>query len=660
MRSFVAILMALISVANVFAAVPENISYQAIVRNSTDELVRNQPISMRISILKDSAGGQEVFAETHQTLTNTNGVVSVQIGSLNPMQVDWSAGPYLLKTEIDLQGGTNYTITGTSQMLSVPYALYAKTSGQSGGSSYWQGDGNNIRFNNGAVGINAGPLRARFQVEEHNQSDTTVTINGYAHGGTGVSGISTATSNLDWMNAGVAGYMNTQPETSGRAMYGWASGTGLNGFGVFGGSGLETGINYGVHGVATSRTGNTMSQYGGFFRARGDFDPENGVGTGTHYGAFVIAEGAGDWNIGLSARANNGLLYSRGIQSTGDGRTGIYNQGGVFFGNGVGHESDERTRNVGIIGQAIDNRLRNIGVQGSAFGNVNPQSYITGVYGFANGFGGEEAYGVDGTTNARNKMNVGVAGYAFGQVSADSINYGVYAFAENADTTYAVYAIAVGEGNEKVNYGIYAEAANGTEANYAGFFEGDVTVTGNLNVVGNIAKAGGTFRIDHPLDPENKYLVHSFVESPEMMNVYSGNIVTNAEGLAEVKLPDYFEAANKDFRYQLTVIGTFAQAIVKEEVVDNAFVIQTNEPNVKVSWQVSGVRNDKYAQRNRIQPEQLKRDRERGQYLHPEVYGLTRDGDKRNRDRNKVGSDMNSSNPLQKKILTKEIVSPIE
>ena len=136
MRSFVAILMALISVANVFAAVPENISYQAIVRNSTDELVRNQPISMRISILKDSAGGQEVFAETHQTLTNTNGVVSVQIGSLNPMQVDWSAGPYLLKTEIDLQGGTNYTITGTSQMLSVPYALYAKTSGQSGGSSY--------------------------------------------------------------------------------------------------------------------------------------------------------------------------------------------------------------------------------------------------------------------------------------------------------------------------------------------------------------------------------------------------------------------------------------------------------------------------------------------------------------------------------------------
>lgn len=658
MRSFVAILMALILVANVFAAVPENISYQAIVRNSTDELVRNQQISMRISILRDAEGNQEVFSEIHQPVTNTNGVVSVQIGSLNPMQVDWSAGPYLLKTEIDLQGGTNYTITGTSQMLSVPYALYAKTSGQSGGSSYWQGDGNNIRFNNGAVGINAGPLRARLQVEEHNQSDTTVTINGYAHGGTGVSGISTATSNLDWMNAGVAGYLNTQPETSGRAMYGWASGTGLNGFGVFGGSGLETGINYGVHGVATSRTGNTMSQYGGFFRARGDFNTELGVGTGTHYGAVVIAEGAGDWNLGLSARANNANVWSRGIQSV--AHSGVYNQGGVFFAQGAGHETDGRTRNVALSGQAADNRLTNIGVQGSAFGGLNPGSYLTGVLGYSEGFGGYDAYGVDGTTYARNKMNVGVAGFAFGQVSGDSINYGVYATAENADTTYAVYAIAVGEGNEKVNYGIYAEAASGSVANYAGFFEGDVTVTGNLNVVGNIAKAGGTFRIDHPLDPENKFLVHSFVESPDMMNVYSGNIVTNAEGLAEVKLPDYFEAANKDFRYQLTVIGAFAQAIVKEEVVDNTFVIQTNEPNVKVSWQVSGVRNDKYAQRNRIQPEQLKRDKERGQYLHPEVYGLTRDGDKRNRDRNKVGSDMSNGNPLIKKILTKEIVSPIE
>ncbi len=149
-------------------------------------------------------------------------------------------------------------------------------------------------------------------------------------------------------------------------------------------------------------------------------------------------------------------------------------------------------------------------------------------------------------------------------------------------------------------------------------FNGDMTITGNLNVTGNIAKGGGTFKIDHPLDPANKYLTHSFVESPEMMNVYSGNIVTDANGYATVTMPDYFEAANKDFRYQLTVIGSFAQAIIKEKISGNKFIVQTNEPNIEVSWMVTGVRADKYAEANRIVPvteKELK-----GTYIHPELY----------------------------------------
>ncbi len=106
-----------------------------------------------------------------------------------------------------------------------------------------------------------------------------------------------------------------------------------------------------------------------------------------------------------------------------------------------------------------------------------------------------------------------------------------------------------------------------------------------------------------------------------MINVYSGNITTDANVFANVILTDYFEAANKDFRYQLTCIGAFAQAIINEEISNNSFVVQTNEPNVKVSWQVTAVRNDKYAQQNRIVPEQLKEDNKRGKYLHPEIYG---------------------------------------
>lgn len=148
--------------------------------------------------------------------------------------------------------------------------------------------------------------------------------------------------------------------------------------------------------------------------------------------------------------------------------------------------------------------------------------------------------------------------------------------------------------------------------------DGDVQINGNINVTGNIAKGGGTFKIDHPQDPENKYLIHSFVESPDMMNIYTGNVVTDANGFATVQLPDYFEAANKDFRYQLTVIGTFAQAIVKEKITGNKFIIQTNQPDVEVSWSVTGVRADKYAEANRIEPVVEKE--HKGTYIHPELF----------------------------------------
>jgi hypothetical protein len=109
-----------------------------------------------------------------------------------------------------------------------------------------------------------------------------------------------------------------------------------------------------------------------------------------------------------------------------------------------------------------------------------------------------------------------------------------------------------------------------------------------------------------------------------MLNVYNGNLTTDANGDATVELPTYFEALNKDFRYQLTVIGQFAQAIVAQEIQNNRFTIKTDKSNVKVSWQVTGVRQDPYANANRIQVEVEKPANERGTYLHPEVYGQPR------------------------------------
>jgi uncharacterized protein (TIGR02145 family) len=113
------------------AQAPEKMSYQAVVRNSNDQLVINTNIGMQISILKSSANVIAVYVERHFPTTNANGLVIVEIGGGNNIQgnfttIDWGDGIYFIKTETDLNGGSNYTITGTSQILSVPYALYAK------------------------------------------------------------------------------------------------------------------------------------------------------------------------------------------------------------------------------------------------------------------------------------------------------------------------------------------------------------------------------------------------------------------------------------------------------------------------------------------------------------------------------------------------------
>jgi hypothetical protein len=115
--------------------------------------------------------------------------------------------------------------------------------------------------------------------------------------------------------------------------------------------------------------------------------------------------------------------------------------------------------------------------------------------------------------------------------------------------------------------------------------------------------------------------IRSFVESPDMMNIYNGNVVTGANGRAAIRLPRYFPALNRDFRYQLTVIGAMAQAVVEGEIENGRFTIRTSQPRVKVSWQVTGIRKDPYANRNRIKVEESKPRSERGTYLHPKAYG---------------------------------------
>ena len=134
MKKLIILLSALSIMLALQAESPEKISYQAIIRNTKGELVKNQAIGMKVSILQTSATGTVVYAETHTPTTNINGLVTILIGAGNVVSgtfsgINWSAGPYFIKTEIDPDGGTAYSITSTSELLSVPYALYAKNTG---------------------------------------------------------------------------------------------------------------------------------------------------------------------------------------------------------------------------------------------------------------------------------------------------------------------------------------------------------------------------------------------------------------------------------------------------------------------------------------------------------------------------------------------------
>jgi hypothetical protein len=166
------------------------------------------------------------------------------------------------------------------------------------------------------------------------------------------------------------------------------------------------------------------------------------------------------------------------------------------------------------------------------------------------------------------------------------------------------------------SYGVYAEAASGG-TNYAGFFFGDVYVTGNLSVTG-----GKSFRIDHPQDPANKYLNHFCTESDEVLNTYRGNALLDANGEAWVRLADWFEAINRDPSYQLTCVGGYAPVYVAEEIQDHRFRIAGGTPGLKVSWQVTAARSDRAIEKYRVPVEQEKPASERGRYLNPDLYGM--------------------------------------
>jgi hypothetical protein len=276
----------------------------------------------------------------------------------------------------------------------------------------------------------------------------------------------------------------------------------------------------------------------------------------------------------------------------------------------------------GNVGIGTTNPLSKLSVGADGYADV-------GVYGSGSEGG---VYGLDSDTSSFGRLGYGEHG-VYGRNSNNNyghlgdVNSGAYG--RNSNNNYGhlggVSSGAYGEnsnGNYGAlggsNFGVYGQQASNDY--WAGFFNGNVKVSQSL-MAGTISAPIKLFKIDHPLDPENKYLNHTSIESSEMMNVYSGNVVLDENGEAQVQLPDWFESLNTDFRYQLTCIGGFAQVYIAEEISNNQFSIAGGAPGMKISWQVAGVRHDPYAEANPLEVEQDKAPEERGYYVYPEGYG---------------------------------------
>ena len=382
------------------------------------------------------------------------------------------------------------------------------------------------------------------------------------------------------------------------------------------------GSNAGVTGTSTSPAG---------FGVHGHGIPKNTDGYlgGNDYGVLGIAtDGSG---IGVYGKSS-GSYAVRGDGPS--GVAGVYGQTSGSFGAVQGHNTT--SSNDGYMGGPDYGVFGNSSVSPGVIGRTNGSSGgIRGEATLASGWGalgknttdnnatgylGGNGVGVEGDNSAS-----GGEGVFGNDTSSGFTGAGVYGVSTNGSALWG----ACGSSNCVGVYGV----AVGT--GYAGIFTGKTSVNGDLAVNGNVSKSSGSFKIDHPLDPAHKYLYHSFVESPDMKNVYDGIATLDASGVVTVALPGWFSALNRDFRYQLTALGTPQPALfVAKEMANNQFTIAGGVPGARVSWQVTGIRQDAWANAHRIPVEQTKPDDEQDTYLHPELFGepMTKSFDRRTRE----------------------------
>jgi hypothetical protein len=594
------------------AAVPRLIKFNGAVRDARGEPLGNVAVRLAFSVYEEQTGGAALWAEAQVVQVDEQGHYAVLLGATRadglPVELFPAGKARWLGVQVEGRDEDARVL-----LVSVPYALKAEDAAMLGGrqaSDFVLGEQLKEEVRTQVAAQTPGIATQAVEMLVSNPPKAPAIAEGPSTFTCATTGDCVAVTQSSTGRA-----LRTTATSASETVLVQQNGTGYGlralapgNVALYGQITSSVGASYGVKGQTTSTTGAGVFGY-------------NLATTGLAYGVLgQTASTSGTALFGRATALTGATIGLRGHSDSTSG-TGIMGQataasgtttgivGRVFSVDGTALVVDNTKGGKVLSGQV--NGAEMFSVSGS--GDVSTSGNVK-----ASGFGVESGnlpFSVDSVGNVKShdmsvngNLNVDGSTNAFGSLEAHS------GLVTNSISTYGGGPLAITTGNLQLDGGLSMPSGVLTA--------GSVDITGTLSAQNLNVSGTKNFKIDHPLDPANKYLYHASIESSEVMNLYTGSAVLDAKGEAWVSLPEWFEALNSDFRYQLTAIGRPQPRLyIAQEISANRFRIAGGKSGAKVSWQVTGIRQDAYARAHRIRVEEEKPAAAKGFYLHPELFG---------------------------------------